>query len=67
MIITYKLPCSYAYFKSINRDFETVSKLNSIISANKNIETIHPNLTINILSFKKFMLLEPRFFNYLKY
>lgn len=67
MIITYKLPCSYAYFKSVNKDFETVAKLNTIISANKNIETIHPNLTINILSFKKFMLLEPRFFNYLKY
>lgn len=28
---------------------------------------MHPNLTINHLSFKRFMLLEPRFFNYLKY
>jgi hypothetical protein len=67
MIITYRLPCTYAYFKSVNKDFDIVSKLNTIISSNKNIETIHPNLTINILSFKKFMLLEPRFFNYLKY
>ena len=67
MIITYRLPCTYAFFKSVNKDFDIVSKLNTIISSNKNVETIHPNLTINILSFKKFMLLEPRFFNYLKY
>jgi len=31
LIITYQLPCSYAYFRKINTDFSVVCSLSSII------------------------------------
>lgn len=67
MLISYRLPCSYAFFSRANRDIEVVSVLNPTITGSRMVEAVHPNLTVNHLSFKKFMLLEPRFFHYVKY
>lgn len=43
------------------------SQLSSIIASHQTTEVLMPNLTMNHLQFKKFMLLEPRWFNYVKY
>ena len=67
MLIHYRLPCSYDFYRRVNGDYSAVCTLNPIITANRIEETLQPNLTLNHLSFKKFMLLEPRFFRYVKY
>ena len=67
MLISYQLPCSYSFYSDLANNQEVSQSLCSIISGNSIAEVIHPNLTIQNLQFKKFMLLEPRYFHYLKY
>lgn len=65
MILSYWLPCSYAYYSSLSRELS--GELASVISNHQITEVLQSNLTMNQLQFKKFMLLEPRWFNYIKY
>ena len=44
-----------------------MASLNGVITGFNIEEVIHANLTVNSLHFKKFMLLEPRYFRYIKY
>ena len=67
MIISYQLPCSYSYYAQLLDNQEVTPLLSTVIAGCSVLETIHPNLTLLNLRFKKFMLLEPRYFHYLKY
>ena len=68
-ILTYQLPCSYAFYHSTNSQTKTVSQFSRNIENFELLETIKPNLSRFQISFKKIigLGLEPRFFNYLKY
>lgn len=67
MVISYQLPCSYAFYSELSNNQEISKLLCGVIGRNLIVEAIHPNLTVIELQFKKFMLLEPRVFNFLKY
>jgi len=66
-MISYQLPCSYYYYGELINSQKANNGLCTTIVDNGIVEVIHPNLAIHQLKFKKFMLLEPRFFNYIKY
>ena len=67
MLIRYQLPCSYSFLSQVNSSQEVCQSLCGVISKNSIEEVVHANLILMKLHFKKFMLLEPRYFHYLKY
>lgn len=67
MMINFRLPCNYAYYAQLSRNQDANQQMSSVIGSGSIDEAVHSNLTIETLRLKKFMLLEPRFFHYLKY
>ena len=67
LLVNFKLPCNYAYYSQISRNQEVSQQMSSVFGSSSIDEAVHSNLTIETLRLNKFMLLEPRFFHYLKY
>lgn len=65
--IKYKLNCSYSYYLSIIKNEKLALQFSPLIAEMKTIESLKPNLTLNIYKFKKIGSFEARDFTYYKF
>ena len=66
-IIKYSLGCSFSYYLSLLKNDRLLSSLSNLIGEVKVLEAFRPNLTKNIIKFKRLGGFEPRECNYIKY